>query len=83
MLDNITIEGLSRGEILITIADKKIRIMGELSAGPNYVFYAYINSFNKWEHPFENRLITEEEKQEIIKLVTEKSKDAKVKIIFE
>lgn len=73
----------SRGKMILKYKGKSMHILGEGIISEQPTFYAYINSMNKWEPPFENILITEEEKQEIIKLVTAKSKNDKVKIVFE
>lgn len=72
---------LTPSKLLIEIDNKKIIVNGEVTTTP--VFYADINSFKKWESPFENILITEEEKKRIIKLIEEESKNSKVPVVFD
>ena len=71
----------SRGNITVEIDDKMIIITGELTITP--VFYADIDSIKKWELPHDNAEISEKDKSEIIRLIEEKTKDAKVPIVFD
>jgi hypothetical protein len=61
--------------------NKAIVLTGELTTEPK--FYADISSIKKWEPPFENDLITEEIKKDIIKSVEDHSKTAEVKVVFD
>lgn len=76
----IKIIGINRGKIRVVINDKSLIITGELTTTP--IFYADINSIKNWEYPY-TKAITKEEKQEIINLVTEETKDSAIKIIFD
>jgi hypothetical protein len=71
----------TRGTITVEIDDKMIIITGELTITP--VFYADIDSIKKWESPHDNVEISEKDKLEIIRLIEEKTKDAKVPIVFD
>ncbi|WP_374461383.1 Imm74 family immunity protein [Chryseobacterium taeanense] len=71
----------TRGSITVQIDDKTIIITGELTVTP--VFYADADSIKNWESPHENAKISEDDKLEIIRLIEEKTKDAKVPIVFD
>ena len=73
--------GINRGKIKVIIDGKSLIITGELTTTP--IFYADINSIKNWEYPYEGIKITENERQEIIHSITEKAKDAAIKIIFD
>ncbi|WP_369049341.1 Imm74 family immunity protein [Tenacibaculum sp. UWU-22] len=73
--------GLNRGKIKVIIGDKSLIITGELTTTP--IFYADINSIKNWEYPHNKIIINDEERENIIKQITEKTKDAAVKIIFD
>ena len=71
----------TRSYIEVEINDKILRISGELTTTP--AFYADSNSIKHWEPPFENILISESEKEELIKTILEETKNAEVKIYFD
>lgn len=73
--------GLNRGKIKVIIEGKSLIITGELTTTP--IFYADINSIKKWEYPHNEIIINDEERENIIKQIQEKTKDAVVKIIFD
>jgi hypothetical protein len=80
---NISFSIISRGIVLVQYGNKEVRITGELTFEPP-VFYADIHSITKWESPFEEVLISENEKREIIySLTNESSKKGQTKIIFD
>ena len=73
---------LTRSKMLVEFGNKKLYIQGEATMTP--AFYADINSIKSWEPPFENIEISEEEKAELIKKITEESqKEGRIKIIFD
>lgn len=72
-------EGLSRGLIKVELNDKSLLITGELTINK---FYADISSIKKWESPFEEEVITENQKKEIIKVMEEYSK-GKIPVVFD
>ncbi len=78
---NIEFSIISRGCMLVKYGDRQAKISGELTFTP--VFYADIKSIKNWEPPYENIPVTEEEKAEIIKRITEETKDKKLKIYFD
>jgi Immunity protein 74 len=63
-----------------TFAGKKIRIEGELTLSP--AFYADKNSIKHWEPPYERVIISNVDKQEIVKQVLEQ-KYPRFEIFFE
>jgi hypothetical protein len=71
----------TRSHIIVQFDHRSVKITGELTTTP--VFYADIISIKNWEPPYESVAITEKEKEEIIKRVTEETKDKEVKIVFD
>ena len=70
----------TRDDIDVTIDGRVVRIDGELIIGG---FVAYKDSITEWLKP-KGVNITEEEKEDIIKQVTEKTKDSEfMKIVFD
>lgn len=74
-------EGIDRGLIKVWFGEKSILITGELTMTPK--FYADIISIKKWESPFEDEIITDEVKKEIIHSIERFTRTAKVKVIFD
>lgn len=72
---------LTPSKLLVKYNNKELIITGEVTVTP--IFYADIKSIKKWETPFENEIISETEKQEIIRLITEESSKTKIPIIFD
>lgn len=72
--------GINRGKIRVVIDGKSLIITGELTTTP--IFYANINSIEYWEFPY-NKKVTEEEKQKIINIITEETKNSAIRIIFD
>lgn len=66
---------------VIVDAKKELYINGEGTAEPK--FYADIDSIKKWEAPYENEIITEAEKNEIIKAIERESKKGKILVVFD
>ncbi len=80
---NITFSIISRGSMLVKYNDREVKISGELTFDPP-VFYADIISLDKWEPPFENVSLNEEEKNDIItNLVTQGNEEGQTKIMFD
>ncbi len=73
-------EGLSRGLIKVGLNNKSIFITGELTINK---FYANTESIKNWEPPFENDVITENDKTEIIKAIVEYSKKGEIPVVFD
>jgi len=71
----------TRSYILVEFDYRTIKIAGELTTVP--AFYADINSIKNWESPYDNIIITEEEKKEIIKRILQETEDKAFKIYFE
>jgi hypothetical protein len=70
----------TRSYILIEYDHRTVKVRGELTTSP--AFYADINSMQYWESPYENQLITADEKNAIIQCVLENN-SPDFKIIFE
>jgi hypothetical protein len=61
----------TRSFILVEFDYRTVKIAGELTTIP--AFYAYIGSIKNWEPPYENLVVTEAEKSEIVKKVLEQN----------
>jgi hypothetical protein len=73
---------LTRSKMLVEFGDKNLFIQGEATMTP--AFYANICSIVRWEPPFDNKEITEEEKAELIKRITEESQKAgRIRVYFD
>lgn len=70
----------TRSYILVEFDHRTVKIEGELTTTP--AFYAVIASMINWESPYNEIAITDEEKEEIIKRVSEQE-NPEFKIIFE
>lgn len=70
----------ARSYILVAFDHRTVKIQGELTTTP--AFYAMKNSIKAWEKPYDDILITDEEKRQIIKKVTE-HENPDFKIYFE
>ncbi|MDR6969175.1 16S rRNA G966 N2-methylase RsmD [Flavobacterium arsenatis] len=72
----------TRDAVRIEFEDAKILLLtGELTITPE--FYADIFSIIKWDPPFENEIITEDIKKQIIKSVEDYNKSTEIPIIFD
>lgn len=71
----------TRSYILVEYDHRSIRIQGELTTTP--AFYADIASIKNWEPPYEHASVTEEEKEELIRKITEETKHQKVPVYFD
>ncbi|MBE9468860.1 MAG: hypothetical protein IMY72_11170 [Bacteroidetes bacterium] len=72
----------TRSHIRVEIEGKVILINGELTTTP--AFYADIKSIKKWEPPYDQEEITEEEKTKLIQIITEESqKEGNIRVYFE
>jgi hypothetical protein len=73
---------ITPSKLAIYYDSKTVIVSGEVTITP--IFYANINDFHYWNHPYDNVKITEEEKQEIIDFITNEScKDRETKILFD
>jgi hypothetical protein len=72
--------GLTRGTIKVKIDNKEIFITGELTMDK---FYADLLSIKKWEPPFENDVITESIKKDIVSSIERETKNAEIPIVFD
>lgn len=70
----------TRSYILVEFDYRTVKIKGELTTTP--AFYASIGSIENWESPYENLKVSEEEKKEIIRKVSEQN-NHEFEIIFE
>lgn len=66
--------------MLINYGERSILISGELTFNPS-IFYADINSFKNWNPPFDDELINEDQKDEIVNFII--NHESSTKIIFE
>lgn len=79
--DKISYKIISPSKMEVNFKGKRLIVSGELTTTP--AFYADIISIKKWETPYENTSITEDEKNIIINTIAEDSKDKPVKIYFD
>jgi len=70
----------TRAYILAEFDHRTVKIAGELTTTP--AFYASISSIKNWEPPYNNMVVTIEEKKEIIRRITYQN-ESDFKIIFE
>jgi hypothetical protein len=75
----INFEIKSKGSLRIYFGEKVAIISGELTFEPP-VFYADLNSFNNWGSTFENEVIEENQKNEMVTFII--NSDCSKKIIF-
>ena len=66
--------------IKVEIEGKTVKIEGEKVIGG---FIAFKNTIKNWEPPYENEIIDEKLKQEIIQKVSDKNKNSHLVITFE
>lgn len=71
----------TRSYIIVEYDHRAIKISGELTTEP--AFYADISSISNWEPPYESIIVTEEEKQDLIKKVVEVTKSHEVRVYFD
>ena len=70
----------TRSYIKVEINGKTVKIEGEKIIGG---FIAFKNTIRNWEPPYENEVIDENVKQEIMKRVTDETKNSHLEINFE
>lgn len=70
----------SRGAMSIKFGKRCTTISGELTFEPP-VFYADLNSFGNWDSPHQNEKITEDQRNEIVRSIS--NSDNSTKIVFE
>lgn len=66
--------------IKVEINNKTVKIQGEMIIGG---FIAYTNTIKTWEPPYDDIDIGESTKEEIIRVVIEKTRNSDFKIKFE
>lgn len=66
--------------IKVEVQGKTVKIEGEKVIGG---FIAFKNTIKNWEPPYENEVIDEKLKQEIIEKVSDKTKNSHLVITFE
>lgn len=66
--------------IKVEINGKTVKVEGEKIIGG---FIAFKNTIRNWEPPYENEVIDENLKQEIMKKVTDETKNSHLEITFE
>ena len=76
----IQFEIISRGTMQIKYGIRNAIVSGELTFQPP-VFYADLNSLMNWETPYQNEKITEEDKNKIIRFLS--NLETGTKIVFE
>ena len=72
---------ITRSEILVEMNGKKMLISGEGTTIPS--FYADIKSIQKWEEPFEDLKVTEEEIKIIIDYISKESQLRGIEVFFD
>lgn len=80
-MNSIKFKILTPSKLLIQEGFKKIIISGEATITP--IFYADKKSINTWKTFFGEKVISKEEKNQLIEYITNESKKTKVPIIFE
>lgn len=70
----------TRSYIKVEIGGKIVKIKGELLIGG---FVAYKDSIKKWEPPYESEGIDDLEKQKIVNMVIDETKNSHLVITFE
>lgn len=70
----------TRSYIKVEIGGKVVKIEGEMIIGG---FVACKNTIKNWEPPYNNEIISDEMKQEIIDKVIDKTKNSHLVITFE
>jgi hypothetical protein len=70
----------TRSYIKVEIEDKIVKIKGELLIGG---FIAYKDSIKNWEPPYESEKIDDLEKQKIVNMVINETKNSHLVITFE
>lgn len=71
----------TRSYILVEFDHRTVKIQGELTTTPT--FYADLNSIKNWEPPFDNLVISEGEKKQIIEAILKENRTSKIQIILE
>jgi hypothetical protein len=71
----------TRSYITVTLEDRSIDIQGELTLTPE--FYADRSSINHWNEPYQDILISDTEKEELIKAILKFNTSQELKISFE
>jgi Immunity protein 74 len=66
--------------IKVQINDKTVKIEGEMLVNG---FLAYSNTIEKWESPYNDLIIDDKTKVEIIKAVINRTSDSNFKIVFD
>jgi hypothetical protein len=66
--------------IKVQINDKTVKIEGEMLVDG---FLAYSNTIGKWESPYNDLIIDDKTKVEIIKAVINRTSDSNFKIVFD
>lgn len=77
------IELKNRGLLLVFDENRYVKITGELTAGPNYIFYADLISLNYWTYGIKKEYIKEEEKEIIIQKVQLEGRKIGLEILFD
>ncbi len=71
----------ARDHMIVEFDHRCVKIYGELTTTP--AFYADLKSIGYWEPPFERELISDVEKDEIVRRVLEQTENETLKIYFE
>ncbi|MDG1528155.1 MAG: hypothetical protein P8I51_03790 [Polaribacter sp.] len=78
---NIRFHFRNKMEVILN-NNKSIIIEGEMMAEPE--FEAYFNSINHWKSPFENEIISSNERKKLMNLIIEFSRQEKgIRVRFE
>ena len=72
---------LTPSQMEVIYNGKKLHISGEITTTP--AFYADISSIKYWEPPNEKDEVSNEEKEEIIKVISAKSMSRNIRVFFE
>lgn len=71
----------TRSYVTVYLEDRSIVIQGELTLTP--AFYANKNSISKWNEPYQNIVITDKEKDELVQKIIQFTDNLEIKILFE
>lgn len=77
------IELKNRGLLFVYDEGRSIKITGELSAGPHYIFYADLVSLDYWVVGMGKTRIEDSEKKIIIQKIQEEGRYMNLEILFD
>lgn len=75
---------VTRGSILLAIGERTVTVYGEVllpdkKDEPSFVVFS--KSFTNWDKPFENKVISEKEKNDILQIIIDEMRKEKGMIV--